>query len=221
MYSIALLVALSTSADAAACHRGCGRSCGGCYSGGYGGCYGGYGGGCYGGYGGCYGGYGGYACVGYGMPYYGASYGPDVARGETQEQFEFCQEEGKKMTPTDYAGFRSKWLNMSSAERDKMIADKKKKKDDKDMEVSAPATITVSLPADAVLFVDDKPTTSASAERTFVSPELQPGKEYYYTFKVEVMRDGKKTVMEKRVDVMAGKEIKVKFEDGSAKVVSR
>jgi uncharacterized protein (TIGR03000 family) len=63
MYSVVLLMAMSTSADLPVCHRRGGRGCG-CYGGGgYAGCYGG---GCYGGcYGGCFGGgcYGGCAGV--------------------------------------------------------------------------------------------------------------------------------------------------------------
>jgi uncharacterized protein (TIGR03000 family) len=80
MYSVVLLMAMTSSAEMPACHRG-GRGChgGGCHGGGcYGGsCYGGscYGGSCYGGgcgggacYGGGCGGGGCYGGVCYGMP---------------------------------------------------------------------------------------------------------------------------------------------------------
>jgi uncharacterized protein (TIGR03000 family) len=73
MYSVVLMAALATTADAPACHGGgcgCHGGCYGCY-GCYGGCYGCYGG-CYGCYGGCYGCYGGcwggcYGCYGGGV----------------------------------------------------------------------------------------------------------------------------------------------------------
>jgi uncharacterized protein (TIGR03000 family) len=71
-------------------------------------------------------------------------------------------------------------------------------------EVSAPATITVSLPAEAKLFVDDYATKSTSALRTFVTPPLTPGKEYHYTLKAEMMKDGEKHTVTERVPVRAG-----------------
>jgi uncharacterized protein (TIGR03000 family) len=92
------------------------------------------------------------------------------------------------------------------------MKDKDKDKDmDKKDEVAAPApaTIVVSLPADARLMIDDRPTTSTSDTRVFVSPALNPGREYHYTLKAEVMRDGKPVLMEERVAVQAGKESRV------------
>jgi uncharacterized protein (TIGR03000 family) len=71
-------------------------------------------------------------------------------------------------------------------------------------EVAAPATIQVSLPADAKLLVDDAPTASTSASRSFVSPPLQPGKEFYYTLKAVAVREGKTVTETKVVQVKAG-----------------
>ena len=75
MYTVVLMMALTTSGETPDCHR---RNS--CHGGGYGACYGGgyYGGGCYGGRyggGGCYGGgyYGG--CYGGGYGYGGCSRG--------------------------------------------------------------------------------------------------------------------------------------------------
>jgi len=73
-------------------------------------------------------------------------------------------------------------------------------------EAAAAATITVSLPADAKLFVDDYATTSTSSTRTFVSPPLTPGKDYTYTLKAEIMRDGEKRTVTERVPVRAGQD---------------
>src|SRR5262249_871346 len=64
-------------------------------------------------------------------------------------------------------------------------------KERKEPRAPAPATILVSLPADAKLFVDDAATTSTSTSRTFVTPALENGKTYGYTLKAEVVRDGK------------------------------
>jgi len=49
-----------------------------------------------------------------------------------------------------------------------------------DLISAAPATLVVSLPADARLIIDGEATTSTTARRTFVSPELAPGKTYSY-----------------------------------------
>jgi len=73
----------------------------------------------------------------------------------------------------------------------------------------APATLIVSLPADAKLSIDDTATTSSSEERTFVSPALKPGMDYNYTLKAEVVRDGKTLKIEEKVVVHAGEETRV------------
>src|SRR5438067_6855890 len=52
----------------------------------------------------------------------------------------------------------------------------------------APANLLVTLPADARLFVDDHETKSTSGERLLTTPDLQPGREYSYTLRAEVMR---------------------------------
>jgi uncharacterized protein (TIGR03000 family) len=75
--------------------------------------------------------------------------------------------------------------------------------------IPAPATIVVSLPADARLTVDDVVTKSTSATRTFSSPALETGRDFHYTLKAEVVRDGKTYTAIRRVAVRAGEETKV------------
>jgi len=84
----------------------------------------------------------------------------------------------------------------------------------------APATLTVSLPADAKLTVDGSPTKSTSNLRTFTTPELNPGRTYSYTLKAEYVKDGQAVSAEKVVYVQAGKETKVSFE-GATSVAAR
>jgi uncharacterized protein (TIGR03000 family) len=84
-----------------------------------------------------------------------------------------------------------------------------------------PATILVSLPADARLTVDDVVTKSTSATRTFVSPALETGKEFHYTLKAEIVRDGKTYTAIRRVAVRAGEETKVSLEIPVATVAQR
>jgi len=84
-------------------------------------------------------------------------------------------------------------------------------------EVSAPATIVVSLPAAAKLSIDGNATTSSTERRTFVSPALEAGQEYYYTLKAEI--NGQ--VKEERVTVKAGQEVNIKIEFPTASVASK
>jgi uncharacterized protein (TIGR03000 family) len=76
----------------------------------------------------------------------------------------------------------------------------------------APATIRVSLPETAKLMVDGTPTTSTSASRLFVSPELPRDKTFYYTLSAKFARDGQELTSTKEVAVRAGEETKVTME---------
>ncbi len=176
MYSVVLLMAMTSSAEMPACHRG-GRH-GGC--GGGGGCY--SGGGCGYGGGGCgYGGCGGYASGGYG----GCSSG-------------YCS-----------AGYGAGGVCYGPTVGDALAS------------VDAPATIVVTLPEDAKLSIDDSPTTSTSGNRVFVSPSLPSGREYHYTLRAEVMRDGKAVQLEEKITVRAGEETRVELTLPATSVASR
>lgn len=76
----------------------------------------------------------------------------------------------------------------------------------------APAKVLVSLPADATLTIDGHATTSTSAVRSFVSPTLEAGRDYQYTIKVEMVRDGKSFSESKNVVVRAGETTEVSFD---------
>ena len=87
------------------------------------------------------------------------------------------------------------------------LSNRRTKKNDKDKDgaaVPAPATISVSLPADARLMVDGIATRAASATRSFVTPALEAGKDYQYTLLAEVVRDGKTLSASEVVTVRAG-----------------
>jgi uncharacterized protein (TIGR03000 family) len=98
---------------------------------------------------------------------------------------------------------------------------KEKGKDGLGFQGPAPATIVVSLPAEAKLFVDDKPTVSTSAVRTFASPVLQLGKDFEYTLRAELVRDGQKLVSSKTVLVRAGQESRVAIDFPALSVASK
>jgi len=74
-------------------------------------------------------------------------------------------------------------------------------------EVSAPATIVVTLPADAKLTVDGAPTTSTSGQRTLITPALSVGMTYVYTLQAEV--NGK--VQSQQVQVRGGQISQAQF----------
>jgi uncharacterized protein (TIGR03000 family) len=76
----------------------------------------------------------------------------------------------------------------------------------------APATIIVNLPAEAKLTIDDEPTRSASDERVFISPPLEPGKSYTYVLKAEMERNGEKVKASQNVVVRAGRPSRVTLE---------
>jgi uncharacterized protein (TIGR03000 family) len=87
--------------------------------------------------------------------------------------------------------------------------DTKGKGKDQEARAGAPATIVVSLPADAKLTVDGETTRSIGKFRVFTSPNLTPGKSYSYTLKAEVQRDGKPVSWEQTVSVQAGRQASV------------
>jgi uncharacterized protein (TIGR03000 family) len=204
MYSVVLMVALSTSADATELGRrgrggagccGCSASYG-CYGGGCygGGGYGGGGYGCHGGRGyGCYG--GGYGCMGYGgggygcMGYGGGGYG--------------CMGYG--------GGYGCYGGGMMYSTPPVKQMDKEKEKEkvgpEKEGSVQAPALIVVNLPANAKLTINGAATTSTSSVRMFSSPVLQPGQEYTYTLRAEV--PGETRVLTQDIVVRAGQETRV------------
>jgi uncharacterized protein (TIGR03000 family) len=78
--------------------------------------------------------------------------------------------------------------------------------------VPAPATIVVSLPAEAKLLIDDAATTSNSSLRVFASPSLEPGKDFYYTLKGELVRDGQTITTSQFVKVRAGEETRIQLD---------
>jgi uncharacterized protein (TIGR03000 family) len=90
-----------------------------------------------------------------------------------------------------------------------------------EVSVPTPATILVSLPADAQLTVDGTATQSTSTNRVFVSPVLEPGKDFYYTLKAEFVRNGKRVAASKEVTVRAGKETRVSFAAPVASLAQR
>ena len=70
----------------------------------------------------------------------------------------------------------------------------------------------MSLPADAKLTIDGRPTVSTSESRVFETPSLTPGKTFYYVLKATVVRDGQTETVTKEVAVCANEDTRVKIE---------
>jgi uncharacterized protein (TIGR03000 family) len=83
-----------------------------------------------------------------------------------------------------------------------------------------PATIVVTLPADARLTVDGNVTSSTSARRVLVTPALAQG-EYVYVLTAEVVRNGQTIVETQNVTVLPGQTTEVPFVFASDSVASR
>jgi uncharacterized protein (TIGR03000 family) len=90
---------------------------------------------------------------------------------------------------------------------------KKKEKEKEAAELPGRATLVVELPADARLLIDDRPTSSTSPTRVFQSPPvLEPGKEYTYTLKAEVVREGEVLSVTREVTVRANETTQIRLQ---------
>jgi uncharacterized protein (TIGR03000 family) len=176
------------------------NSCSGCCGGGYGCCGGGYG--CCGGGYGCYG--GGYGCYGGGYGCYGGGYGCNGGGYGCAGGMMVAPAAPAATTPATPPPDGAKPM-------DDMPKPKPKTGGTDGANIAAPATIHVSLPADAKLMIDDFTTKSTSAARVFVSPELAPGQVFHYNLKAEIVRDGQTLSVTEQVAVRAGAETRVSF----------
>ncbi len=82
-----------------------------------------------------------------------------------------------------------------------------------DLSAKAPARVTIVMPADAKLIVEDVAFPAGASKRTFETPALEAGHSYSYTMRAEVMRDGRLQKQVKRVDIEAGQEVTVEFKE--------
>jgi uncharacterized protein (TIGR03000 family) len=76
--------------------------------------------------------------------------------------------------------------------------------------------VTVRLPADARLLVDDDVCPLTSSVRSFTTSGLKHGQQYYYMLRMEVVRDGQILVESRRVQFAAGQRIAVDFTESGA-----
>jgi uncharacterized protein (TIGR03000 family) len=75
----------------------------------------------------------------------------------------------------------------------------------------APAHVTVLVPEDARVYVDDVLCPQTSSKRSFDTPQLEPGRAYVYTVRAEVVRNGKTKSEIRKVEMQAGRQVQVDF----------
>ncbi|MBY0455953.1 MAG: TIGR03000 domain-containing protein, partial [Gemmataceae bacterium] len=73
------------------------------------------------------------------------------------------------------------------------------------------ATITVKLPPGATLYVDDRKSPSQDGVRQFATPPLPADREFAYTLKAEIVRDGRPESFTQKVPFRAGDRVTVDF----------
>jgi uncharacterized protein (TIGR03000 family) len=83
----------------------------------------------------------------------------------------------------------------------------------KEEQVSVPdrARLIVELPANAKLYVDDRAISDAASTKSFRTPVLEKGQEFFYEVRVEAMRDGKAVSETRRIIVKAGAVVRSDF----------
>ena len=138
----------------------------------------------------------------------------------TKDQFD---ELWKNSTPAERKKFYDNILKVEkeAAEKaEKELKDKEKlekpkskndKKEDLQSAAPAPATMVVTLPADARLSVQGEAISSASTSRVLVSPNLERGKAFVYTIQAEIVRDGWWMTQSQQVTVRGGETTYVPF----------
>jgi uncharacterized protein (TIGR03000 family) len=82
-------------------------------------------------------------------------------------------------------------------------------KDETGQEPQDRATIVVILPEDAQLTFDDELSVSTGSNRLFMTPPLERGKDFHYTLKAKVIRNGKTEGASEQITVRAGGETRV------------
>jgi uncharacterized protein (TIGR03000 family) len=80
------------------------------------------------------------------------------------------------------------------------------------------ALLSVKVPADAKVFVNDRETTSTGTDREYISHDLQSGARYNYTVRTEYVRNGKPVSETKSVQMTAGQTTGLDFTTGESSV---
>lgn len=71
--------------------------------------------------------------------------------------------------------------------------------------------IIVNLPADATLYVNEQVSNPGANVRTFISPDLEPGKTYFYTIRCDLKRNDRIVTETQKIYFHPGSEVPVNF----------
>jgi len=82
------------------------------------------------------------------------------------------------------------------------------------------ARMIITVPDNAKLFIDDQETSKTASQRSFTTPVLNKGENYYYEVRVEITQDGKTMSETRKVSVQAGKVARVDFRNSDLVVKS-
>lgn len=187
MYSVVLMAALTASSTSTDWHH-----CGAC--GYHGGCGAGFYGGGYEGCG-CWGGYSSWGYCNMPPPNTAVMGGHGVAGG----------------TVAPGMGTAAPETGNGQEELEKP---KKNKTGDKEtMNHPTRAKVLIELPANAKLFIDDKPVKTTLGVQLFDTPALEPDKVYFYMVRIEMMRDGQPLSETRRILVRAGHVVRTGFNE--------
>jgi len=77
------------------------------------------------------------------------------------------------------------------------------------------AALTIKLPPDAKLYVDNVACPLTSDTRSFATPKLQTGQQYYYVLRADVVRNGETMTQSQKVLLTAGQQVTVEFPSAS------
>jgi uncharacterized protein (TIGR03000 family) len=237
MYSVVLLMAITTGGESADGCRGCrgggcGCYCGGGYCGGYcggchagrgcrgcrrGGCHGCYSYGCYSCGGGCYsyGCHSSYGCGGCYAGYSGchggyASYSGCHAAAYAAPVSYGCV----AAAPVSVGCAAGHLVSSRVIDGGTVVASSNVVTD------ASIATIVVSVPANAKVTIDGQATVSTTATRYFQTPSLTAGKSYAYTVEAAFVKDGAPVKVSKKVNFKAGDTVRCDLTSDTA-VASR
>jgi uncharacterized protein (TIGR03000 family) len=73
------------------------------------------------------------------------------------------------------------------------------------------ARVTVTVPADAAVYFDGVPTTETGTERTYKTPPLKKGTNFYYSLRARWTENGQPVDRTRKVIVKAGAHVRVDF----------
>jgi uncharacterized protein (TIGR03000 family) len=72
--------------------------------------------------------------------------------------------------------------------------------------------LNVQVPANAKVWIDGASTTSTGVARSFVSPQLTPGKQFTYEVKAQWTEGGQQVTRTRRIPVQAGQAVDINLQ---------